>query len=287
MIINSNTYFKITEFALQAILYEASCCDKPGLVSPVSRGAHDDMDYFTFIDSTCSIAKTLNLCSSIGFSSRSIKEIFKAIRKEGISGEKEMLNKTGGVNTHKGMLFLMGICCSSVSKCIYEKKSFRCIKNIIKEMTKGICERELVNKKFVSNKSMSHGEKIYYKYGYKGVRGQVEEGLPLVLDIALNYYENNAELQKNDRLLQTLLYIMQYNDDTNILYRHSKEVLADVKEMAHTVLAAGGVYTEEGTILLNKMNMYFNKMKISPGGSADLLAITVFFSLVKGYMADF
>lgn len=80
---------------------------------------------------------------------------------------------------------------------------------------------------------------------------------------------------------------MEYNDDTNILYRHSPEVLNKVKKTSRDVLSAGGLYTKQGKILLNKMNNDFIKAKISPGGSADLLAITVFFSLIKEYMTTF
>lgn len=285
MVKNDDTCYKIAEFALQSILYEAACFDKPGLVSPVSNGAHSDMDYFTFIDSTCSISKALKLCAEAGFSSDSPKEIFKNIRQIGIQGEKDMLTKTRGVNTHKGMLFLIGISCAAVSKCIYEKKNFICIEDIIKEMTEGIVEKELVRKVPNNEKNVSHGEKMFLIYGCKGIRGEIEEGLPIIFKNSLRYYEKNKELPQNDKLLQTLLYIMKLNEDTNILYRHSKEVLEEVKEKAACVLEAGGLYTSEGINLLNKMNYDFIERRISPGGSADLLAATVFFNLAKEYMA--
>ena len=125
----------ISSFALQAMLYEVSCYPSPGLVSPVSNGAHKDMNYFTFIDSTAVLSKYLALFVQEGYSHRCCKEIFNSIRTVGVEAEKDMFTKTKGINTHKGMLFLIGIACASVGKAIYEKKPFEEIQNIIKEMT--------------------------------------------------------------------------------------------------------------------------------------------------------
>lgn len=95
----------ISSFALQAMLYEVSCYPSPGLVSPVSNGAHKDMNYFSFIDSTAVLSKYLALFVQEGYSNRSCKDIFDSIRTVGAEAEKDMFNKTQGINTHKGMLF--------------------------------------------------------------------------------------------------------------------------------------------------------------------------------------
>jgi len=139
----SDRAFIIGNFAVQAILYEVSCYPSPGLVSPISNGAHTDMDYFTFIDSTIALSKYFTLFAQQGLSEKTHKEIFKEIRKIGKDAEKEMFTKTNGINTHKGMLFLMGISCAAVGKAIYEKRDFTEIKDIIKSMTEGIVEEEL------------------------------------------------------------------------------------------------------------------------------------------------
>ncbi len=274
--------YRIGNFAVQAMLYEVSCYPSPGLVSPISNGAHTDMNYFTFIDSTIALSRYFPVFAQQGFSKREDKEIFNEIRRIGIEAEKEMFAKTNGINTHKGMLFLMGISCAAVGKAIYEKKNFDEIKEIIKSMTAGLVEKELDPLK--EHTSLSNGERLFLKYKTKGIRGEVEAGIPTVFDFAIDFYGSAKDLPMNDRLVHTLIGIMQICDDSTILHRHSPAVLLEVKEKAKIAVALGGMRTTEGKHRIHEMCNEFIERNISPGGSADLLAITVFFDLVKEYL---
>lgn len=109
---------EIASLAVQAILYEVSCNPSPGLVSRVSNGAHCDMDYYTFLDSAAALINPLIQCTQTGFSAAAPKEIFEEIRLIGQWGEQIMFQKTKGVNTHKGTLFLMGTCCAAAGKAV-------------------------------------------------------------------------------------------------------------------------------------------------------------------------
>lgn len=277
--------FIISSFAVQAMLYEVACYPSPGLVSSISTGSHKDMDFYTFIDSTSALIKPLTLCASEGASKKSPIEIFNRIRSIGIKGEEEMFKKTLGVNTHKGMLFLMGICCAASGKVIYEKGEFSQIKNIIKDMTHGIVKNELQS--LQSKNQLSHGEKLFLKYKIKGVRGQVEDGLPIVFDYSLPLYKSVSNLNKNDRLIHTLIGIMQYNEDTNIIHRHSIEILKEVQDKSLQAIKLGGMTTKEGRQTIAKMDAEFNHKLISPGGSADLLSVTVFLYMIEKYLNKF
>ncbi|WP_459477493.1 triphosphoribosyl-dephospho-CoA synthase CitG [Clostridium saccharoperbutylacetonicum] len=275
---------RISGLAIQAMIYEVSCYPSPGLVSPVSCGAHKDMNFFTFIDSASALNQYFTLFVQEGFSEKSCKEIFNSIRKIGIKAEKDMFLKTKGINTHKGMLFQMGITCAAIGKAIYEKKSFEQIQGIIKEMTAGIVKEELETLK--KSDANSHGEKLFLKYKTDGVRGEVERGIPTVFEFSLNFYKENFGLSINDRLVHTLIGIMQICNDSTIIYRHSVEVLEEVKESAREIIAMGGMKTAEGREKINNLCTEFIKRNISPGGSADLLGITVFLSLVEEYIKD-
>lgn len=275
---------KISGLAIQAMIYEVSCYPSPGLVSPVSCGAHKDMNFFTFIDSASVLNQYFMLFVQEGFSDKSYKEIFNSIRKIGVKAEKDMFVKTKGINTHKGMLFQMGITCAAIGKAIYEKKSFKYIQDIIKEMTAGIVEKELETLK--KSDAHSHGEKLYLKYKTDGVRGEVERGIPTVFEFSLNFYKDNSELSINDRLVHTLIGIMQICNDSTIIHRHSVEVLEEVKETAREIIEMGGMKTAKGREKINNICTEFIERNISPGGSADLLGITVFLSLVEEYMND-
>lgn len=279
----------IASLAVQAILYEASCYPSPGLVSKVSSGAHNDMDYFTFLDSATALISPLIHCAEAGFSPDSPKEIFEQIRQIGLQGERQMFYKTRGVNTHKGTLFLMGVCCAAGGKALHSGAGFASLRGIIQDMTEGLVERELslrVSELENTRPSMlTHGERLFLTHRVEGIRGEVQRGLPTVFDIALDVYKENHELSQNSRLVQTLLTIMQFSEDTNILHRHSFETLKEVQERAREIIALGGMKTAAGIKGIEEMDEDFCRRKIGPGGSADLLGVTVFLYLLEGFIS--
>jgi triphosphoribosyl-dephospho-CoA synthase len=280
----SHEAFVIGGYAIEAMLCEVSAYPSPGLVSSVSEGAHADMDHYTFIKSTSILSKYMVLFAEEGYSNKSPKEIFKAIRAIGIEAEIEMFKGTQGVNTHKGMIFLLGISCAAVTKAINDKKSFDEIQGIIKEMTKGLVKDELTC--MSKEKATSHGEKLFLKHNIEGIRGQVERGIPLVFDYSLGVYKENKALKLNDRLIHTLLCIMKYCEDSNILHRHSMDTLKMVQQKSTQIIDLGGMTSESGKAAIETLNKEFIKDNISPGGSADLLAVTVFFNSVEKYMKN-
>lgn len=278
----------IASLAVQAMLYEASCTPSPGLVSQSSSGAHQDMDYFTFLDSATSLIYPLIHCTEAGFSPSTPMEIFQQLRLIGKLGEQRMYNKTSGVNTHKGMFFLLGICCAAGGKALFDGTRFTSLPSIIKAMTSGLVESELSSRliefKNADNLNLTNGERLYLHHKVEGIRGEVQNGLPTVFDFSLEFYKVNQGLSQNHRLVQTLLAIMQYCEDTNILHRHSLEMLKEVQETAKQILSIGGVTTVQGLKAIEAMNEDFSKRKISPGGSADLLGVTIFLYLLEEYM---
>ncbi|KHO32280.1 fumarate hydratase [Clostridium tetani] len=293
----SDTAFDISSLAIQAMLYEVACNPSPGLVSVISTGSHTDMDHYTFIESTSSLIKYLTLSVQLGFSDENAKDMLKKGRKLGIEAEKDMFKKTKGINTHKGMLFLMGICCIAIGKTIHNKNPFSEIKNVIKDMCRGLVEKELepLNEiaikyksvdEMVQRENLSYGEKLFVLYGMEGIRGEVEKGLPIVFDFSLDFYKEASDLNKNNRLVNTLIGIMQYSEDSNVLHRHSLEELKKMQQDAKIITAEGGMRTLRGKQKILHMEEEFVKKGISPGGSADLLAITVFLSLVEEYINE-
>lgn len=280
----SKEAFVIAGYAIEAMLCEVAAYPSPGLVSSVSKGAHEDMDYYTFIKSTSVLSKYMVLFAEEGFSNNSPKDIFSAIRKIGIEAEIEMFKGTKGINTHKGLVFLLGISCAAVAKAINDKKTFGEIQGIIKEMTKGIVHDELIYMSKV--KEISHGEKLFLKYNVDGIRGEVERGIPLVFDYSLGIFKENKHLKFNDRLIHTLLCIMMHCEDSNILHRQSMDILKKVQEKATEIINLGGMATKIGQAKIENLDREFIKGNISPGGSADLLAVTMFFSSIDIYMEN-
>lgn len=279
----------IRKNAMKAILYEVSATPKPGLVDRLNSGAHNDMDFFTFMASSSALSNVFALCAREGlqYNESDFSGLLKALRPIGIKGEKEMLKATGGVNTHKGLIFSLGVISAAAASIYSEGYPFLTIDSIkisnrVKEITKGISQNELGGIK--GEKPATNGEKIYLKYGIKGIRGQVEEGFPNVKEVSLIVLKDmlkNKFTSLNDILVHVLIHLMAITEDSNIISRHDIETLNYVKEKAKYALKAGGMLTEPGKKIIFEMDKDFINKNISPGGSADLLAVTIMFYLLE------
>lgn len=276
--------------AVTSLLYEVSATPKPGLVDRLNQGAHTDMDFFSFMSSSAALSPYFYKCSLMGaeFQGGNPEVLFENLRSVGLAAENAMFAATGGINTHKGLIFSLGIICAAAALCyiktIGNKPSIKEICDTISCMAQGICKREL---DFMIKKSdLTHGERIYLKYGVRGIRGEVENGFPTVRSCSMPILTSLMSMNKyprNDILVHTLLHLMTVNEDTNILVRQDKDTLDYVRNYALRVLDAGGMLTPEGKEKVYEMDNDLIKRNISPGGSADLLAVTIMFDLLSKY----
>ena len=277
----------ISQKALLSLLYEVSASPKPGLVDRFNAGAHNDMDFFTFMASSAALSYYFNKCATEGakYSGRDPQELFHALRIIGMEAEKAMFEATNNVNTHKGLIFSLGIICAAASCCMIESENENVDTEIIctkvSQMTYGLCMKELtyLNK----TEGLTSGEKLYQYYGLKGVRGEVENGFPTVRKYGLpvlTVLKSLKTLTWNDILVQTLLHLMAVNEDTNVVARHDLKTLEFVQHYTLRIIDSGGMLTKEGVQMIKEMDKELIERNISPGGSADLLAVTVMFNLL-------
>jgi len=287
----NKTAQEIASMALRAILYELSASPKPGLVDRYNNGAHKDMNYFTFLDSS----------TILGFAfydivKRSLEldlppqELFFKIRNMGVIAENNMFESTSGVNTQKGLLFSLGVICSATGYLIRTNSeiNIKKISEIVKEMTEGIVKNELLLSVpgFIKSESkLTHGEKVFLMYQETGIRGEVEAGFPTVLNYGIPAFKyavyKNVDI--NSQMLHVLISIMSTAKDTNVLYKHGQRGLEFVHKQAQAILMKGSVFTVSGRSEIYLLDKLFIKKKISPGGSADLLAITIMYNLLGKY----
>lgn len=262
-----------SNLALKSIILEVSCSPSFGLVSPKTTGGHNDMDFFTFIDSGFSIASYLKSFFNAGFSPLSVDLIFKKIRKIGKNAEKEMFFATNGVNTHKGLIFLIGIFLANLGKIKYESKSLSELPTYISFMCRDILKDfENLNQKI----NLTNGEKLYLKYGIIGIREIVKNGMDIIFNGSIHIFEKNINLGINAAMIKTLIFLMKNLNDTTILHRHNFETLSEVKQTASSLLNKELNFSE-----LEKIEKNFSKRRISPGGSADLLVITLLLYFIR------
>jgi triphosphoribosyl-dephospho-CoA synthase len=285
---NSEVCGMIGRCALESMLYEVSATPKPGLVDRANQGAHLDMDFFSFMASSAALAPYFVQCALKGaeFSEGNIQGLLQILRPIGMEAEKAMFRATGGINTHKGLVFSLGIVSAAAAYCWKEKAPSKLnVEDIcekVSRMTRGLCSQELIF--LEKTEGLTYGERIYKKYGSKGIRGEVEAGFPTVRTVSLPEFEklySSKNHHINDILVQTLLHLLAVNEDTNVLARQDKETLDYVKNYAYKVLDIGGIFTDMGRAMVYEMDMEFIRKNISPGGSADLLAVTMMFHLLS------
>jgi triphosphoribosyl-dephospho-CoA synthase len=276
----------IARLALKSLLYEVSVTPKPGLVDRYNSGAHQDMDFFTFMASGASLSFYFYHCAVKGseYVGRDACKLFLALRGIGQDAEKAMFKATGGVNTHKGLIFSLGIICAAAACSMIESTGKPDVDSICKKvatMTEGLCQRELAT--LNKNSRLTNGEKLYRKYGLKGIRGEVESGFATVKSGSLpllRKLKSEGHEELNDLLVQVLLYLMTVNEDTNIAARHDPSTIDYVKKYAAKVLNHGGMLATQGKQMVYEMDEEFSRRNISPGGSADLLAVTIMLDLL-------
>ena len=272
----------LTSCASKAILYEISLSPKPGLVSFHDSGSHSDMNFFTFLNSSASLSPFFREFCLLGYQySGKYEEALAQIRHIGLRAEKAMFEATNNINTHKGIIFLFGISLFSVAKLMSEKEGYSDteFRTIIKKICKNIVANELVN---TANQAITNGEKVYAAYGIigAGARGEVEKGFPSVFHTSQSYFKQNLNSfslnNQNEiqHILQTgLLYIMTVNNDSNILHRSNLETLTHIQKLAEEAIDNSKAYTHLYEYCLAK--------NISPGGSADLLSVSLLLHFVK------
>ncbi len=262
----------IVELALKSLVQEVSLHPKPGLVDPVDCGAHDDMDYYTFIDSCFALAPGFRNYYQAGRAHQgSPRALFDKIRSVGMENEASMFSATGNINTHKGANFLYGVAIAAIA--YLGEPTLDELRAVIQEMTAGIVEEELAS---LTN-FRTHGEKVYQEFGYTGIRGEVEEGLPLIFETALPIIQEKRDYQEN--LKRALLALIRENNDSNMLKRGGIEGLNYGKELARQPY-------EDIDAHIQMMNQEFIRKNLNPGGTADLLALAIFLMMYQKEILD-
>lgn len=260
-----------------ALLEEVQATPKPGLVDRHDSGAHRDMTIHTFRRSAAAIAPHLGQSFAAGLGwSASAPELFQAIRPLGRLAEADMFFSTGGVNTHRGAIFTLGILASAAGLCYRRSGVFSSAEILRKsrEMCAPCLQKEL--RALPQRLPRTHGEQLYLSSGAAGIRGEAMAGFPALEAVALPALREGEQPNRNAQLLKTLLQLTAFLEDTTILHRAGPSGLAWAQMQARAFLSAWPVLTSPALEALSAMNAAFVQRNISPGGAADLLAAAIF-----------
>lgn len=275
---------ELTAAAEKALLYEVCTTPKPGLVDRENNGSHRDMDIFCFLNSTVALSPYFRKCAKIGIQTQgqSTQETFRQLRIAGKQAETDMYQATCGVNTHKGIIFSMGILCGAMGR-LWDCAQGLCRDADVILKTAGEVAAPAVRADFAAmtgRTQITAGEKLYARYGLGGVREQVAQGFPAVRETALPVFRSlrRQNYSCNDAGAITLVHLIAQVTDTNMIARSDWETQQSAAGRAAELLKGDRV---PKAAELRELDRYFIGRNLSPGGCADLLAITYFLNFVE------
>ncbi len=262
----------VAALAVRALLYEVAVTPKPGLVDREGNGSHHDMDFYSFLSSASSLFPYFTDCFAIGRQTAADPApfTFSRLRVPGKLAEGQMLHATGGVNTHKGAIFTLGIICGALGR--MPRENWRSPSDVLRQaadMTRDV-EQELSG--MTEESAQTAGQRIYLHCGITGVRGQAAAGFPTVLHHGLPVLEDGL-LQgktKDEAGAAALLAILSCTTDTNMISRGGIKTESE-KRRQLSALLENNRYPNRET--LTALDREYTAENLSPGGSADLLAL--------------
>lgn len=246
--------FLLAQQAGEALKTELNTPLKPGLVGPDGNGAHADMNYGMMLRSIDILRPYFVRMAQTADP--------EALRTLGLEAEGAMLAASGGVNTYKGAIFALGLALSACGAqgADTEEKVMRAIHETAGKLFAG--------RPAVRNAPSTHGERVVAAYGVKGAREMALDGYRDLFRSWQPFYRSvKAEAYA---VQKTLLHILSGLDDTCILHRAGYGRAQTVKR------EAGDLCTRFSEKALSELCADFAAGGISPGGAADMLALTVF-----------
>lgn len=262
----------LADLAVASLIEEVSLTPKPGLVDRIDQGSHHDLTYSMMVNSANSLHKTFYKMALIAYGNRPSLYLREKIGEIGREGEAEMFRVTNGVNTHKGAIWSLGLLTAAAS--IHKGQSDEI------ELCFTAGEIAQYEDRFIPIQ-LTNGIKAVRKYGVHGAKAEAQLAFPHIrkyslpaFKAALNQY--NYETAK----FYAFLALMANLDDTCLLHRGGIEGLNYAKKYAGEVLKTGELHA------LYLMNDKFIERNLSPGGSADLLAATIYLYKVRQLMAS-
>lgn len=246
----------VPTLAKEALWQELALTPKPGLVDRRNNGSHRDMDHALFVRSIQAISPWFPRFAELGAeqAAQDVTQQLRILRPMGMACEQAMFTATGGVNTHKGGIFSLGLLCFAAGRTGSSTAQALC--DEVRQICQGMVTRELAARGAVG----TAGERQFRQFGLTGARGEAESGFATV----------NAVLPHWDRLRleEMLLRLMAVNPDSNLVARGGLEGLNYVQTYALKLLRDG--WDRQA---LEKMDDALIARNLSPGGSADLLSV--------------
>ena len=257
--------------AVQSLYQELAAYPKPGLVSPIDSGSHADMDATLFFRSLFALRHYFYAIAAAGMQDAR----FATLKQLGLAAEERMMQATMGVNTHRGAIFNLGLLAAAAGSLVAAGRPLR---------YKAIAERvksswgDAIRCHGAALPKTSHGSLAAAKYGVGGALHEASNGFPHVFNVGVPALQECRErgTDQTRTAVHCLFRLMESLPDTNLLFRGGDAGLRIAQRSAREFLAAGSVHRPDWKTHAVMIHRQFVSQNLSPGGSADLLAATLF-----------
>lgn len=235
------------EMAENALLAEVHFTPKPGLVDEANNGAHRDMDVPLFERSAHALRPCFEEFVRLGLQGASPA----ALQQAGVRAEQAMFAATGGVNTHKGAIYSGALLLHAAGRLLSGEEEGE------------LCELAAQTAAAIPAPTGTHGAAVRAQCG--GIRTEAVSGYPTAQAVLRQLRQSGP--------LDALLLSMSRLDDSTLWHRGGAEGAQLVRSRAADILAAPASEREART---RRLDAELIERNLSPGGSADLLAMAFF-----------
>ena len=266
--------------ATQCLIDEARLSPKPGLVDSRGNGAHQDLSLALMERSAHSLTPTFQALALQSWLRPADIALRQTVGRLGREGEQRMMAATGGVNTHRGAIWALGLLVSAVAMLGGSAKA---------QAIADTAARLAQLPDDAAPRVFSKGQRATQRYQVPGAREEAQQAFPHIMQRALpqlRLSRLNGSGEAHARL-DALMAIMTSLPDTCVLSRAGMEGLDAMQDGARAVLAAGGTAHPAGQRALAVLDKQMLLLNASPGGAADLLAATLFLDRIETpYLAN-
>jgi triphosphoribosyl-dephospho-CoA synthase len=263
----------IGQLASDCLVLEVETWPKPGLVSHVDNGAHQDMDADLLRRSARALRPFFTELAAAG----AVGAEMDRLRAIGVEAETAMRAETGGVNAHRGAIFGMGLLAAAAGFRWRYVVSAPLGWIVASRWGEGIVNGPV--------ELRSHGRVVARRYRAGGAPAEAAAGMPSLYTVALPALAEGRGLTAGDEeaaRVHACMALIAAVADSNLLYRGGPGGLAFAQGEAAAFLADGGVGAADWRGRAERIHARFVERNLSPGGCADLLAMALFAEAVEG-----
>ena len=260
---------EIARLAIDSLHSELKLAPKPGLVTPFDNGSHHDMTAQTFLRSLFALRHYFKKIAAAGAAHAD----FATLRQLGIEAEQVMLIATGGINTHRGAIFTLGL----LSATIGAMTSLQPVTAVAIQQSLQRHWGSALQRHAAACNGDSHGLVVARRYALDGAREQAAQGFPAVFEIGLPQLQASLRAGRGWRAacIDCLFALMAQLSDSNVAHRGGLAGAQTVRRLAADFMQAGGTAADDWELRATACGKQFTAANLSPGGAADLLAATM------------